>query len=746
MKFRKLTSNRIFRVIVRLGGAFAAGALLSDPKGEGAAMYADVALIGALPLPWAAVMFAGSVVRSAVTGQVERSIIRLAAALMIISGRMFFEPSKPRSRGVLTGISLLTAGSAVAFLTGEFPRRLTFFLFHGGITAVTAACLTTVFLAFSRRKVLRLTGTSGTIFALAAVICWGALFRFEVLEMNIAIALGSAAVLMCAYHFRRTGGIAAGALVLCGGFLCSRQTGELAIFLPAAGFVAGSCEIRKPLAVSGIFALTGAVMLILTGASDRSVPLLAGICAGVLIFLLIADRLPDKWIELPGAAPDPELIRSRQNFLSDTIGGVRQDGIRIADKMSQSQRRQDTAEEIKQKVCAGCFRNPICWNSGSRRLSETFRNMADMTEFARESMPEELSFCLHRNELAEEFTRCTRDRFTSRLIDLRFMNIRSLIEQQMQVTESLVRRAGEQPEVRSCETVSRIISEALAAKGIAPTAVYGYYSGERVGAHLYYPAEVVPENASRIRDIASDALRLDLSITEPVNSGRQVRLILSETPRLSLEVYGASLCADRCGANGDRTCVFSDGAGATYILLSDGMGTGRPAAVESGIVVNMLRRLVPAGMALPDAASLVNTLMASRSGSEGFATLDCVKIDLETGHFTIMKSGAAATLLRQGQSVRKISAPTFPIGINECCEVYRADFDLAAGDEIIMFSDGISEAEFMFMKELLMRGGTMREIVEEITAKSSNFISTFRPDDVTVIGIRVVDERKKVQT
>ena len=146
-------------------------------------------------------------------------------------------------------------------------------------------------------------------------------------------------------------------------------------------------------------------------------------------------------------------------------------------------------------------------------------------------------------------------------------------------------------------------------------------------------------------------------------------------------------------------------------------------------------------MALPDAASLVNTLMASRSGSEGFATLDCVKIDLDTGHFTIMKSGAAATLLRQGQSVRKISAPTFPIGINEYCEVYRADFDLCAGDEIIMFSDGISEGEFMFMKELLMRGGTMREIVEEITAKSSNFISTFIPDDVTVVGIRIIEEK-----
>ena len=102
MKFKKLMYNGVFRTIVRLAAAFAAGALLAEPVGTGAAMYVDVALTGAVGLQSAAAIFAGCLVRSAAKGDTERNMIRLAAELMIIAGRLFFEPAKPRSRGVLT--------------------------------------------------------------------------------------------------------------------------------------------------------------------------------------------------------------------------------------------------------------------------------------------------------------------------------------------------------------------------------------------------------------------------------------------------------------------------------------------------------------------------------------------------------------------------------------------------------------------------------------------------------------------
>ena len=55
-----------------------------------------------------------------------------------------------------------------------------------------------------------------------------------------------------------------------------------------------------------------------------------------------------------------------------------------------------------------------------------------------------------------------------------------------------------------------------------------------------------------------------------------------------------------------------------------------------------------------------------------------------------------------------------------------------------MFSDGISESAFPFIKELLLGGDDLRHIVDEICAKSEVFNPNIHADDVTVIGVKVI--------
>ena len=85
----------------------------------------------------------------------------------------------------------------------------------------------------------------------------------------------------------------------------------------------------------------------------------------------------------------------------------------------------------------------------------------------------------------------------------------------------------------------------------------------------------------------------------------------------------------------------------------------------------------------------------------------------------------------------KISSPTFPIGIYEQSDTFSKSYDFEEGDIIIMFSDGIDEAEYLFIKELLLSGSELKHIVDEICAKAEVFNQTARSDDVTVIGVKV---------
>ena len=54
-----------------------------------------------------------------------------------------------------------------------------------------------------------------------------------------------------------------------------------------------------------------------------------------------------------------------------------------------------------------------------------------------------------------------------------------------------------------------------------------------------------------------------------------------------------------------------------------------------------------------------------------------------------------------------------------------------------MFSDGINENEYRFIRELLLSENDLKHMVSEICRKAQVFTPGEKSDDVTVIGISV---------
>ena len=88
----------------------------------------------------------------------------------------------------------------------------------------------------------------------------------------------------------------------------------------------------------------------------------------------------------------------------------------------------------------------------------------------------------------------------------------------------------------------------------------------------------------------------------------------------------------------------------------------------------------------------------------------------------------------------KISSPSFPIGIVPQAEPFRKTLSSFAGDRIVMLSDGIHEAEFPFVKELLLRCVPLGEMITQICEKAGIFHAGKADDDITVIAARVLCE------
>ena len=721
----------------------AAGYLLSGTAIGGVASFADISAAGALEFPLAAAVFTGSLVHSIIYGSVGRNIVKISSLALIVIIKMFLEPrNDPKLNGINTGVSVFVSGAAVSAVIGELTYKLMFYTFYGGLAGFTAYSAAMLLHSVKKQKVIDLSERGGFSCAVVYIAAISSLCAVKLPAVNIGIITGAVVTLTGAYFYRQTGGVLCGALTVCGAFLSSSASGMSVVLLPVAGLLTGFFSRQSPQTAAGAFTALSFVMMVLTGISSASVGSMIDIICSAFLFIPISSHFSDKWVKTGGeyTVAFPDMINTRMGFLSDTFKELRTESERISDMLTEGSDIEREIDENSDAVCSMCYRKPFCWKSDKGNTYRGFSKLAQMCEFSRESFPAELTDCLHKDELIDAFSRSSHEKAAAKLMEMRFSESRSLLHEQMQITEELIRSTGERLNVRCSETVSRSISAKLRKFGFEPTSVIAYYNNRnRLLAEIYLSADNAPESNTRICDLIADELHLQLECTEIVRSHSELQLRVFEKPAYRLEVYAASSCAENESANGDTHTVFTDGAGIGYVVLSDGMGTGKNASIESRMVVGLFKRLITGGVDLSSAIKLINSIMVTKSREESFATLDVLRIDLDECGLTVIKSGAAATLIRHRGGVLKITAPTFPIGIYEHSEIFTRECEFEAGDIVIMFSDGISENAYPFIKELLLGGDDIRHIVSEICSKAEVFNPTIHADDVTVIGVKVAE-------
>ncbi len=741
LNIRTVTENRNAGAAGALLAALAAGYFLADSEMAGAASFADIALSGALELPMSASVLAGGLIRSMVSGSIGKNIVKLTAMIVILIMKLFTDQSsEPRMSGIITGASIFVSGAAVSAVIGEVLYKLLFYIFYGALAGFTAYSAAVIIQSLKRRRVMDVSSPYGCAYAVVYTMIVSSLCTVRTPVINLGIIFGAALTVTAACYYRHLGGVLCGALTTCGAFLASPEYGMTVVLLPAVGLLTGYLYKQKYTVIAAAFTGIYLMLTILTGITASSVESMLNIILGAAVFTAAAPNYSDKWVMTASdrTAALPEIMNLRMGFLSDSIAAVRKESGKIAEILDTSADKPSEIEENSRIVCTHCFRRLICWKNDYDMTIRGFRKLSALCEFSKETFPYELDECLHKQELMEAFENSAREKATAALLEMRFSESRRLLFEQIRIMEELVESAGERMDVRYSEPISKVMRTKLEKYGYKPHNVIAYYNScNRLLAELYFSYSDAPQSCIRVCDLIADELRIPMASAEPVSSGKDIRIRLYEKPAYELEVYGASMCADGSNENGDTSLVFGDGTGVNYVILSDGMGCGRSAAVESRMVVRMFRKLVTSGVNCASAIKLINSIMLTKSRDETFATLDAVRINMDNCGLTVMKSGATATLIRHRGSVMKITSPTFPIGIYEQSETFSRSYDFEEGDIMIMFSDGISENEYRFIRELLLGGDDIKRIVDEICSKAGVFNPTVRSDDVTVIGIKV---------
>ena len=210
-------------------------------------------------------------------------------------------------------------------------------------------------------------------------------------------------------------------------------------------------------------------------------------------------------------------------------------------------------------------------------------------------------------------------------------------------------------------------------------------------------------------------------------------------PAGRLKAYAASsaLPADPDHPCGD-SCLIRSAPGHLFVALSDGMGSGEPAAEESCRVTTLMYSLASAGLPRQLSAATVNGVLLSRGGEELFATADMLTIDLNTGRAEFTKLAACRSYILRGGRIHPVEGGQLPLGILDEVNPGIQDAELRRGDIIVMMTDGVADA---MNENMLME--VMRRITDyapEDMARAlidAAAIKTDRRDDMTAVCVKI---------
>ncbi|HNT03628.1 MAG TPA: stage II sporulation protein E [Bacillota bacterium] len=197
--------------------------------------------------------------------------------------------------------------------------------------------------------------------------------------------------------------------------------------------------------------------------------------------------------------------------------------------------------------------------------------------------------------------------------------------------------------------------------------------------------------------------------------------------------------------SGDNYSFIELKDGKFMLALSDGMGTGPKAALESSTTITLLEKFLYAGFDKDVALKAINSLMLLKSNDETYSTVDMTVINQYNGEVEFIKVGAVSTFIKNEEGVQIIKTGTLPVGILSRIDVELVRKKLKDGDFVVMVTDGVLDCnreivdKEKWLAELIRDVDTRnpQRLAEEILQSCLQANGGEAPDDMTVMAAKV---------
>lgn len=700
----------------------------------------------------------------------------LPAAVGALAGYMLM-PDPAANLGFFAAVVLLTS---IRLLLGQkrwnnlpplAPPLLT--ALSGALTGIAAVVTTGTgydwALLFSR---MMLAG-AGTYFFLSTLRCGASGFRglgkLEWVSASVTlgllaagltqlqigpVSLGRVCIVVGILLVSISAGTGPGTVAgVAAGFAMGFVTGDFAEYITAyglGGLLAGVFAGLGRLGAAAAFVLTNGFVLLLVQQNASLSGLLEVFCASVIVMLVPGSALRATGTRLISPDNDADTVK---RVVSATLGGTvgaltdictitkevsgRLEELAGADNSSVVDRAAD-------KVCRGCTYKARCWQrdygNTTDALSKALASLRRGGTVELAVIPDHFQHrCIKLPDLLgvleKEYLAYVAGEGARRKVS----QVRSVVADQFEgmslFLEGICRQIGEISSGDPAATAK--LREYMLREHMDPVWVVCYSdSGSRMWVKACLPL---------FKKARLDWEELSLTVSQLLDREMDLpqwgevdgRLLVTICEKAELAVRFGS-CQMNCGGAavcGDSLRTFVTNGAVAHLVLSDGMGSGGSAAVDSAMAASLIARLAQAGVDYDSALRLVNSALLVKSADESLATLDVTSVDLHTGRAVFYKAGAAPTIVRKGGRAGSVESASIPAGILKGVTFEKSSLTLHGGDLVMMISDGVcaSGVDWVTSEVEHYQGDDPDELCRKIAGAAKLRRIDGREDDITVL-------------
>jgi stage II sporulation protein E len=409
------------------------------------------------------------------------------------------------------------------------------------------------------------------------------------------------------------------------------------------------------------------------------------------------------------------------------------------------------------RVCRSCSLCMHCWE---RNFYDTYRVMFEIVECL------ELKGRVDESDIPGNFLeKCPRiNEFISTVNNMyelfregvvwksRINESRMVIGRQYEGMSRLIAGLADavNSEINFLSPVENAIEDVLRNKGIKSRQIIAYKNtnGKYKISVAHEACRGAMDCTEVIEKAVSDAVGKRMECVNngcQAKSGGNCRLEFVEAENLKIATGIARLSKFGNDISGDNFSFMNIGNGKYMLALSDGIGSGHNAAVQSKAVVDMLENLFESRFDKDMAVDMINSALVIKSGGDGACTMDISIIDLFSGEIEFVKIGAAPTYIIKENKVDIVRSASLPAGLLPGIDAELAGGKVKSGNMVVMVTDGIIDSlageergDRILMKFIQgLDSLNPQQVADSILNEACRFCDGKPIDDMTVLAAKI---------